>query len=292
MISSREFLRNEALRELLADPLIQTAALPLVLSLIACALLGRIRAVWAALGAGVAFLAVYGAIMGLPAFPPASSTAKMFWGAIACLVVGFLIEGRFTPGLRLGALAAFCAAVFAWMAAPVLNAPSPVDFVRAIVLVLVGAAAFARLNSLSVGKNGAVFPALAILALAAAIGAVALIGASASLAQLAFAMAAAQGGYLLLNWPRPRHVFGASGMAFGAALLLLLAALTLFTQARSETLLLALPGLFADRFVPSRIASSPALSAVVFFGAACVFAGLAAGAAALLSGGLSSPTGY
>jgi hypothetical protein len=79
---------------------------------------------------------------------------------------------------------------------------------------------------------------------------VALIGASASIGQLALAQGAALGGFLLWNWPQARHRPGA-GLLLAAAGVPLLLALVLvqFGPARTPSwcLLAALPLLWADR---------------------------------------------
>ncbi|MDQ2104227.1 hypothetical protein QSG27_16110, partial [Azospirillum sp. C340-1] len=130
---------------------------------------------------------------------------------------------------------------------------------------------------------------------AVAVGGVALVGASASVAQLAFALAAATGGLLLWNWPVERHAWGNAGQAALGILVLLAATLTFFSSARAEALLLVLPAFFADRLrdrLPlPRTAAGRAMGTVALTVLALVPAIAAVGVAFLLSAG-SDVSGY
>ena len=88
--------------------------------------------------------------------------------------------------------------------------------------------------------------------LAASLGSsgIALYGTSASIAQFCGALAAALGGFLLWNWPRPRDVFGGGGVCgAGGALVFLLSVLAFYTRASKLALLLACGALGADALI-------------------------------------------
>ncbi|MDP6843158.1 MAG: hypothetical protein QGH73_15920 [Rhodospirillales bacterium] len=74
-------------------------------------------------------------------------------------------------------------------------------------------------------------PAIMLLFAAIGVSIVALLGASASIAQLAGTLAAAIGGFLLWNWPWARYPLGAAGVLGGGGVLLsLVLTLGLFSE--------------------------------------------------------------
>lgn len=229
----------------LADPIVQTAALPLLLSLVAVGLLAVVARRLAVAGVGVAFVLAYLTIVGVPAFPPPSSMGKLFWtaGAGVALGIGADLAGLSARRAAL-VLGGWLAASLGWLVAPVISGIGGVAS-----LALLGVAAAMALARGGDEGRGAAAPAAMLLSWALAVGGTALIGASASVAQLAMALAAAAGGLLLWNWPVQRHVWGAAGQAGFGIVVLLAAMLVFFTNARAEVLLAALPALFADRLV-------------------------------------------
>lgn len=278
--------------ELLQDPFVQSSVLPLLVSLILVGALHLLRRPLAAAGIAAGFLVVFAMVIGLPALPPPSSMGKLFWASGAGLLIGVVadvvgIRGRVASAV----LAVWLAASLLWIALPALDSAAAI----VSLVVLLGTAAwvaFAR-GSQTQGGESPTAPAASLLALALAVGGTALIGSSASIAQMALALAASAGGFLLWNWPVERHGWGLSGRVATGIAVLLAAVLALFTQTQAAVLLLALPALFAGhvrRFIPQgdgligRAASSAAVTVVAVLPAL-----VAIGAAFALSGGEASP---
>ncbi len=281
--------------ELLQDPFVQSSVLPLLVGLVLVGVLHLLRRSLAAAGIAAGFLVVFALVIGLPALPPPSSMGKLFWASAAGLLLGV---GADAAGLR-GRIASVVLAV--WLAASLLWIALPaLDSVAAVVsvLVLLGTAAwvaFARGSEPhgSETVESPTAPAASLLALALAVGGTALIASSASIAQMALALAASAGGFLLWNWPVERHGWGLSGRVATGIAVLLAAVLALYTQTQAAVLLLALPALFAGhvrRFLPrcdgliGRAASSAAVTVVAVLPAL-----VAIGAAYALTGGEASP---
>lgn len=281
--------------ELLQDPFVQSSALPLAVSLILVGALHLLRRPLAAAGIAAGFLVVFVMVVGLPALPPPSSMGKLFWSSAAGLLLAVAADAAGVRGRAASAaLALWLAGSLLWIALPALDSAAAV--VSFVILLAAGAwVAFARgsQTQASDAAESPTAPAASLLALALAVGGTALIGSSASIAQMALALAASAGGFLLWNWPVERHGWGLSGRVATGIAVLLAAVLTLFTQAQTAVLLLALPALLAGhvrRFVPQghgpvgRAASSAAVTVVA------VLPALAAiGAAYALTGGEASP---
>ncbi len=285
---------GSVMSDLMSDPFVQSSVLPLLLGLLAVGALrligGRVGRLWASGGIALAFLALFILVIGLPAFPPPSSMGKLFWSVAAGLLLGLAADALSLRGRAASALVGgWLLLALVWIAWPGLD--STRAFVTLAVLAAVGLwASFA--DSLS-GADKTTAPAAVLLALALSVGVTALIGSSASIAQLGLALTAATGGFLLWNWPTERHVWGVSGRVALVLPLLIAAVLTLFTQAESATLLLALPALAAEslrrRLPIGEGRFAPALATVVVTILAVIPALVAIAAAYLLSGGEASP---
>ena len=232
--------------DLLHDPFIQSSALPLIVSLLAVGILHRLAPgrVLALAGIGVTFLIVFALVVGVPALPPPSSMGKLFWSAAGGLVLGVAADAMGVQGRAASVLvAAWLATALVWIALPALD--SAAAFVTlAILLAVGGVVAFGHRPDRT---GSATAPAASLLALSLAVGGTALIGSSASVAQMALALAAAAGGFLLWNWPVERHGWGVSGQVALGIAVLLATVLALFTQTQAVELLLALPALLAGR---------------------------------------------
>ncbi|MCC7167162.1 MAG: hypothetical protein IT565_06295 [Rhodospirillales bacterium] len=237
----------------LSDPVVQTSLLPLLTALVAAGVLGLVGGGdrgkrLAGGGAALAFLVTYAVILGWPAFPPQGAMAKTGWSLAAGLVLALVIDAK-RPLDRFGLIlmAAWLAASALWIFAAALSAPAGADLLRFVLWAAAAVLIMRRLASLGPDPAPA---ALMGLHLSIALGAVALIGASASIGQLGLAGAATLGGFLLVNWPKARHQPGAGLLlaAAGAPLLLALV-LVQFGPARTPSwcLLAALPLLWADR---------------------------------------------
>ncbi|MBK1839144.1 hypothetical protein JHL17_17170 [Azospirillum sp. YIM B02556] len=281
--------------ELLQDPFVQSSILPLLVGLVLVGVLHLLRRPLAAAGIAAGFLAVFALVVGLPALPPPSSMGKLFWASAAGLLLGIVADTAGVRGRAASALlAVWLAASLLWIALPALD-----SLAAAVSVVLLLAAAmwvaFGRGSQTQGSERGEspTAPAASLLALALAVGGTALIGSSASIAQMALALAASAGGFLLWNWPVERHGWGLSGQVATGIAVLLAGVLTLFTQAQTAVLLLALPALLAGhlrRFLPQghglvgRAASTAAVTVVAVLPAL-----VAIGAAYALTDGEASP---
>jgi hypothetical protein len=282
---------------LLDDPLIQTAVFPLATGIFAVGLLylagGPVRGRrLAAAAIVIAFLAAFAVIVGLPALPPPSSLGRVFWSAAAGAVLGLGIDAAGCEGRPAATLVGgWLAAALLWIALPALNGVGTI-----VAAILLAAGAWLAMGRTATAADGAAAPAITLLASALAVGGIALAGASASLAQLAFALAAATGGFLLWNWPVRRHAWGASGQVALGLVVLLVAALAFYSTAHAEALLALAPTLFADRLrdrlkLPATQFGRAA--GTVALGAIAVLPALAAiGIAILLAAGSDASSGY
>lgn len=273
--------------ELLHDPFIQSSLLPLALALLAVGVLHRLWKPLAAAAVGAVFLGVFALVVGVPALPPPSSVGKLFWASAAGLALGTVLDLAGVKG-RAGAavLALWLVAALVWIALPALD-----GLTAGVTLAVLAAGGVAFLFGSGAGAAGPVGGASLLLALSLAIGGTALIGSSASIAQMALALAAATGGFLLWNWPVARHVWGQAGRAALGVAVLLAAVLALFTQTQAAVLLLTLPAVLAGRVrlpLPDTAVGRAAGAAVVTV--VTLIPALAAIAAAYaLSGGEPSP---
>ncbi|MGQ9370231.1 hypothetical protein [Azospirillum sp. ST 5-10] len=277
--------------DLMHDPFVQSSILPLVASLLAVGVLHALgaRRGLAAAGIGLGFLAIFTLVVGVPALPPPSSMGKLFWCAAAGVALAAAVDaaapdGRIAPPLT----ALWLAASLVWIGLPVLDSAAAVATL-AVLLAVAAWVAFAR----PAGSAGPTAPAASLLALGLAVGGTALIGSSASVAQLGLALAAAAGGFLLWNWPVERHGWGMSGrVALGIAVLLA-GVLAFFSEAPVAVLVLALPALLADRLrriLPvADTGFGHAAGAAAVTVAAVLPAAVAVAAAYALSGGEASP---
>jgi hypothetical protein len=235
----------------LNDPLVQTALLPLavgaggagLLRVLAGPGLGPRIAVAAAV---LALLASYVATLGLPPWPPRAAIHKIAYIAALGVAIGFVLA--LMPKLRGQAaplaLAGVVAAVLwlGWNRLGEFGANGPtlatagVAFAGYVVL-------YRTLGEAGDGQSEGVNA----LVHAFGAGAIALIGNSASLAQLSFATAAALGGFMLWNWPKARFAFGPVG-AFGAtgAVVAMTLQMAMFTRASTSALMLLGLVAFAD----------------------------------------------
>lgn len=252
----------------LADPIFQSVVAPLVVAAILTGVLGfglgktigpRIAA--AAIPAG--FLVSYWATVGWPAFPPVASNQKIVYLILFGAVIGVIFDlVQRADKMRWLGPVVWSGAIAGWMGWRMISAPSTPGLATIGAFWIAGA--FVLYASRGTRGGGSV-PAVMLLIAAIGVSLIALIGSSASFAQLSGGLAAATGGFMLWNWPKSRFSFEWAG-AFGGmgALLSLIAALVLFTDASKLALILVLPVFFADR-VAARLplASRPMLAPFV-----------------------------
>jgi hypothetical protein len=236
-------------------PFVQSALLPLILVFI---LTGAVRLMlgrfWGARLASVAIslglLLIIVLILGL-SWPPNTAVHKLPYLLAGSGLLGILLDWRAQQRrLIVGAVLLWPLPVLAWLAAVRLNQPELGLILELAALYGASVLILWRLDRL---RSDVLIPTSMLLSAALGLGAVAALSASLSLGQLAFALAAAVGGFMLWNWPKRRDDFAYSGL-FGAAgaLLILTGLVLLLTDARP--LAIAMLGLiFCADLVSSRI---------------------------------------
>ncbi|MHA1564400.1 MAG: hypothetical protein ACTSX7_03715 [Alphaproteobacteria bacterium] len=292
---------------LTSNPAFDATVLPLGVALAATLLIwliaGPYRApqiIFAAAMAGI--LAAYWSIENLPPVLPVTGKQKLFYFIILLLVAGWAIDGperrqrRLSGAARLS-LFGLPALALIWLAwRPLLDGPDVQLLSEMAVLWLVAVLVHWRLQGQE--RAGALVGGVQVLVAAAGLAVVAVIGASASLAALAGAVAAAMGGVLLWLFVKTlaydeRFGFGALGWLASAGVLLFIGdVLVLFApDVNRWSLALLLLVFLADK-VPagrrSRGALGRAMNPVVLTMIAAVPVVAAVGLA-MLSGGGDSP---
>ncbi len=232
----------------------------------------------------IGFLAAYGALLGLPAWPPVMARDKVACVAAIGLLLGILLPllPRFADALQT-VLLAWPVAIVVWLAARApLGAPT---LVIAAVLVLFGAAMIGPLAGAR-QKN----PRRALMLLCGVLGLAVLadFGRELTLAELALALAASLAGVLVAG----RSLALTNGSLVGptGTALALAGTLALFGGASRIALLLLMLVFAADRFA-RRLASRRYLwlERLMFAAGCLVPLGLALAAARLSSGPLLLP---
>jgi hypothetical protein len=181
-------------------------------------------------------LAAYWAIFGIPGFPPAGSANKLFYVIAIAAAAGFIVDILRLPDMATRSLVALGGiAGILWIGGErALGEPWPAGLIVVILLVVVAGGGW-RLA----GRPGEpVEGGAALLVTAIALAVSALIANTASSAQLGGATAAALGGFLLWNWPKPRFLLGGGVLLPVMALLAAMAAqMALFTKIEAYALL-------------------------------------------------------
>lgn len=252
-----------------SDPLVQSAALPFFSALLLFWILrfvlaraGRPDMPLATAAVVVGFLLAYWAILGLPPLPPKASSQKLAYVSLIGLVFGLFVD-LFHRRLLSSLVPLFCliwpGVVAFWLAWPRVEGVDLFAILGAFGLWLGGALALFRLGRVRAEQERTLTPGIMLLAVSLGAGALALYFASASLSQLAFAMAAALGGVLLWNWfaviLRPDGIapFG-RGALFGSASALLAIAdnLALYTETSYWAVALLLPIVYVNLVLADR----------------------------------------
>lgn len=238
----------------LSNPIVQTAVVPLIVSFVAVGLLrvaggaerGRLIA---ALAVGLGLLVAYWVIFGIPSFPPTGATRKMFYLIAAAALIGLVADVVRVPVLasRLLTVLAGIAAI-AWIGGDkALGDPWPAGVVVLCLLVVLAIAGWHLVDK----SEQPTEPGVPLLVVALGLTIIAFLGNTASSAQLAGAIAAALGGFLIWNWPKPRFALGAGGLLPTLALLAALATqLALFTKIEAYVLIPLGLGLFTGLAIP------------------------------------------
>lgn len=219
-----------SLQALLADPLWQVAVLPFGVAFIVT-LMVRVGAGTAghrlsALGIAAGFVVGYYILRsGFPGFPPPQAVEKVFYIVLGGLVLGFVLD---LAGLtRLGGhVLAFLIPIGAlyWLRQTQIAAGFNTPLIVTLAALFLGSvfvywrqAATARgafAEAVPELSSAALFPAIQILVAAIGLGGITILSFSPGNGQLAMALAAACGGYLLLSFVW--HLFGRRGLGYGA----------------------------------------------------------------------------
>jgi hypothetical protein len=224
---------------------------------------------------GLAFLLAFGLVAGWPPLPPLSATQKLPYLVLAGLVVGggldFVAAGRFVG--RAAALL-WPALIVGWLGWRQAAGGGPQPTATIVLLWLGGAFVLFLLDE---AREGGAKPHAALLVASIGASLIAFLGSAASSAQLFGALAAAIGGALLWNWPRPRHPFGAAAnLGAAGAFAALAASLVLFAEVSQAALFVLLLVFLAPRMVAlSPSANRPALGTLAAGLVSLVIAGLA-----------------
>ncbi|NQV54251.1 MAG: hypothetical protein HQ503_00205 [Rhodospirillales bacterium] len=232
--------------DLFADPLIQIAALPFLGALVIGGIilivgrLGSGRRV-AAAGAGISFAWVAGFTLGSPSFPPEPDLDSMIALITAALIFGVALDYYFGPARDRGDSGAFWELTLIILFG--IGAPfwlrGTIDLWAPVIVLAWGFVAF-RLRALS---QHAVTPAVMLLMAAAGIGVVAWIGGLGADRDLAFGLAAAIGGFIVLGLID-------QGLPFSATALLVFAGGILGLGVRvAETIGVLVPALILLGFI-------------------------------------------
>jgi hypothetical protein len=200
---------------LLSDPLVQITALPLAVTLVAALLirlLGGPGRGGALAGAGIAigFLAAYVAINGAPSLAPRGFAQKLLYIVAGGLAVGLLVDlWRAPRWIAWAALLVWPTLALAWLAENRLAQPTRETW---LLLGPIWLAMMAVMLRLERAARRDIDAGIFMLVLGLSLGAIALLGRSAALAQFSLALSAAIGGFVLLNWPKSRFGFGVAAL--------------------------------------------------------------------------------
>lgn len=288
--------------DFLVNPAIQSGALPFGIALCMAAVLGfsgTASARYAGLAVIGGFLAAYVVTFGWPPLLPQASGQKIphigALAAVAGVIAGLIGSQRRASALGL-AVVVVGTLWIGW--SKVMAAPS-LDHLSTALVVVGGALALysARTGSAPPGGEGGIEQAVPLLVIALAMAVISFMGASASIAQNAGALAAALGGVMVLNWPKRRFGLDATDRLVPVAILAALSAqIAFFTQAPAWVLLLLLPALYADRLVarwmPESRPAAWALRPMVIALIALVPAVVAIGAAQIVLSSSDLSGGY
>jgi hypothetical protein len=256
--------------------------LPLLAAAIAAGIIGRTIGAEAAGSAIIlGFAVAYLAILGWPVLPPQSSLHKIILVSVAGLFLGTALLLSASRAWIRPMTIIWPGIIVAWLGSRQLIGLEASDLLTLAALWLAGAFIFDRLAAPPAAEIDA--PTMVLIA---GIGTslIAFLGSAASLSQLAAALAAATGGFLLWNWPKKRYPFSIPTL-FGTAstLLAIGAATVLFTRASTLALLILLVT-FAAGIIRSRILFiERPVAGPIAFGAACAIPMLVAVAVAFLT---------
>jgi hypothetical protein len=233
------------------DLVVQSAFIPFAVAVVAAGMLRLFAGsthgpAMAGASLTLAFLTGYILIFGAPAFWPPSATQKIFFIAIIGGIFGLSLDlSREARQITMLAAALAPTAAILWLGWPRIVALDGLDILTLALTALAGGGILTELYSRHAQPSES---EVKLLIAAGTLALVALLGTSASYAQLAGILAAGAAGFLFWLWPVTRCRFAASAV-FGGGLVFiaLVAAIGVFTDAPKPALGLLLPIFFADR---------------------------------------------
>ncbi len=242
----------------------------------------------AAGGIGIGFLVGFVMILGAPARWPISSSEKLFAIAALATVLGLALDlSRDSPPVTRLLAAILPVGALAWLGWSRIAAQDWIDIATLAAVALGGGFVLTRLFT---SGPQAVDAAVKLMIACIALSLVSIFGASASLGQLAGALAAATAGFLVWNWPAPRFPFAAAAvLGGGLTFVALTGVVAVFSNAPKPALVMLLPIFFADlalsRMPKPRRGMNQAIRPILLAAVALIPALAAVGLASLLGGG-------
>lgn len=273
--------------EVISNPAVQSAALPFLTAAIVTGLirllLGPNKGPWlSGAGIGIGIMVTYLVIIGVPAFPPLGSGQKVLYLFGIALFAGLVFDMDGNPKtLHRLCLLGFPVVGCAWLAGPRLQDLSLQSWDRPEVqlLALAIVVSWAVLGVVKRESQKPMVPVSLLIAGNLGIGGLAMLGGSASISQVSFALAAALGGFAVWNWPITRHAFGSAGLFVGAGgMMALVCQILFFTRIPAWPLAILLPILVLPKFVGriplAGLKGAEAIRPVILFALALVFVGI------------------
>lgn len=242
----------------------------------------------AAGGIGIGFLVGFVLILGTPVRWPQSSAEKLFAIAAVATLLGLALDlSRDAPAVTRLIAALSPAAALTWLGWPRVAGMDWMDI--ATLAAVAGAGGFV-LTRLYASGPPATESGVKLMIACIALALVSIFGASASLGQLAGALAAATAGFLVWNWPVARFPAGAAAVLGGGLTFVALTGIVaVFTNAPKPALAMLLPIFFADlalsRLPRARHGLKQAMRPILLAAVALIPALAAVGLASLLGGG-------
>ncbi|MEM9105411.1 MAG: hypothetical protein AAGC96_07120, partial [Pseudomonadota bacterium] len=241
------------------SPVFQAAVAPFLLSFILVGILtlltGASGRSFAVCGVAIAIITAYWLGFSWPPFPPKAASHKIAYLIVIAAALSFLLTERLP--LRKIATAILYIAVIAGVA---WIGQSKLERGDVLPVVLVAIAAVVAVFGLSLRPQETVENGVAVLVSGFIIAGIAFLAPSASIAQLALAITAATGGFLVWTWPTVRLSFSQAGIAaMGLPMIWLASQASLFSRANDWALLIAVSIAFAPA-IRAALITVPALS--------------------------------
>jgi UDP-N-acetylmuramyl pentapeptide phosphotransferase/UDP-N-acetylglucosamine-1-phosphate transferase len=242
----------------------------------------------AAGGIGMGFLAGFVLILGALERWPQSSGEKLFTIAALATALGLALDLSRVASRVTRLIAALSpVAALTWLGWPRIVGQDWIDITALAATALGGGFVLTRLFA---SGQQATASNIKLMIACIALALVSIFGASASLGQLAGALAAAVAGFLAWNWPVARFPTGAAAvLGGGLTFVALIGVVAVFTDAPKPALAMLLPIFFADlalsRMPRVQGGIKQAVRPILLAAVAAIPALAAVGLASLLSGG-------